>query len=107
MNRRMFKPTDLTTRQTAAAINRLNNALPLFPLGTEALKVSDSEIIGLLEWSLPPQWRTKFDLDGCIHSLHPRFKLIEGNSFLGHPFEKENTFATRILVLEPTYKCRP
>ena len=29
MNRRMFKPVELTTRQTSAAINRLNNALPL------------------------------------------------------------------------------
>jgi hypothetical protein len=27
--------------------------------------------------------------------------------FLGHPFEKENTFATRIPVLEPTCKSRP
>ena len=30
-NRRMYKPAELTTRQTAAAINRLNNSLPLFP----------------------------------------------------------------------------
>jgi hypothetical protein len=36
MNRRMFKPAELTTRQTAATITRLNNALPLFPLGTDA-----------------------------------------------------------------------
>jgi hypothetical protein len=76
-NRRMFKPTELTTRQTAAAINRLNNALPLFPLGTDASKFTDTEIIGLLEWSLPPAWRTKFDLDGYIPTLHNRAKLIE------------------------------
>jgi hypothetical protein len=76
MNRHMFKPTDLTTRQMAAAINRLKNALPLFPLGTEASKNSDSEIIGLLEWSLPPRWRTMFDLDGYIPMLHPRSQLI-------------------------------
>jgi hypothetical protein len=47
----MFKSTELTTRQTAAAINRLNNALPLFPLETDASKFTDTEIIGLLEWS--------------------------------------------------------
>jgi hypothetical protein len=73
----MFKPTELTTRQTAAAIDRLNNALPLFPLGTDASKSTNIEIIGLLEWSLPPAWRTKFDLDGYIPTLHNRAKLIE------------------------------
>ena len=31
MNHCMFKPAELTTRNTSAAINRLNNALPLFP----------------------------------------------------------------------------
>jgi hypothetical protein len=73
----MFKPTELTTRQTAAAINRLNNALHLFPLGTDASKFTDTKIIGLLGWSLPPPWRTKFDLDEYIPTLHTRAKLIE------------------------------
>ena len=77
MNRRMFKPAELTTRQTSAAINRLNNALPLFPTGTEAAKFSTTEIIGLLEWSLPPAWRTKFDLDGYVPTLHSQMRLIE------------------------------
>ena len=77
MNRRMFKPMELTTRQTAAAINRLNNALPLFPNGVDASKFSEVEIIGLLEWSLPSEWRTKFDLDGYIPTLHSKARLIE------------------------------
>jgi hypothetical protein len=51
--------------------------LPLFPLGTDASKFTNTEIIGLLEWSLPPAWRTKFDLDGYIPTLHNRAKLIE------------------------------
>jgi hypothetical protein len=77
MNRRMFKPTELTTRQTAAAINRLNNSLPMFPAGTEASKFSPTEIIGLLEWSLPPAWRAKFDLDGYVPTLWAKARLIE------------------------------
>ena len=77
MTRKMFKPADMTTRQTAAAINRLNNALPLFPNGTEGAKFTPQELIGLLEWSLPPAWRAKFDLDGYVPSLHPKIKLIE------------------------------
>jgi hypothetical protein len=53
MNRKMFKPVELTTRQMAASINRLNNALPFFPTATEASKFSEIKLIGLLEWSLP------------------------------------------------------
>ena len=77
MNRRMFKPADLSTRQTASAISRLNNSLPLFPGGSDASKFTEQEIVGLLEWSLPPQWRTKFDLDGYIPSLDTKTRLIE------------------------------
>ena len=77
MTRKMFKPADMTTRQTAAAINRLNNALPLFPNGTEGSKFTPQELIGLLEWSLPQAWRAKFDLDGYVPSMHPKMKLIE------------------------------
>lgn len=77
MNRRMFKPVELIMRQTAAAINRLNNSLPLFPNGSDASKFSTTEIIGLLEWSLPPAWRAKFDLDGYIPTLGTKAKLIE------------------------------
>ena len=77
MNRKMFKPVELTTRQMAASINRLNNALPFFPNSTEASKFSEVELIGLLEWSLPVTWRSKFDLDGYIPTLHSKAKLIE------------------------------
>ena len=77
MNRKMFQPVELTTRQMAASINRLNNALPFFPTATEASKFSEIELIGLLEWSLPATWRVKFDLDSYIPTLHTRDKLIE------------------------------
>ena len=77
MNRRMYKPAELTTRQTAAAINRLNNALPLFPGGTDDSKFTEVQVVELLEWSLPPTWRAKFDLDGYIPTLGSKSRLIE------------------------------
>jgi hypothetical protein len=77
MNRKMFKPVELTTRQMTASINRLNNALPFFPTATEASKFSEIELIGLLEWSLPATWRATFNLDSYIPTLHSRAKLIE------------------------------
>jgi hypothetical protein len=77
MQRRMHKPADLSTRQMAAAINKLNNALPLFPLGSTESKFSEKEIVGLLEWLLPQAWRSKFDLDGYIPTLHSKTHLTE------------------------------
>ena len=76
MSRYMEKPPDLSTRKTAMAITRINNFLPLFPGGTAASKFSDSEVVGLLEWSLPPNWRVKFDLDGYLPSMDTKAKLI-------------------------------
>ena len=67
----------MTTRQMAASINCLNNALSFFPNAKEALTFSEVELIGLLEWSLPVTWRAKFDLDGYIPTLHSKTKLIE------------------------------
>jgi hypothetical protein len=77
MTRGMRKPYEMTTRKPAVAITRINNALPLFPGGTDASKFSNAEVIGLLEWSLPPSWRSKFDLDGYIPTLDTKAKLIE------------------------------
>jgi hypothetical protein len=45
MSRKMFKLVELTTRQVAASINQLNNALPFFPTATEASKDSEIEFI--------------------------------------------------------------
>jgi hypothetical protein len=54
MTRGMQKPYELTTRKTAAAITWINNALPLFPGGTVTSKFSDADVVGHLEWCLPP-----------------------------------------------------
>jgi hypothetical protein len=55
----------------------MNNYLPLFPEGDETTKFTDSELVGLLEWSLPPSWRTKFDLDNYIPTMYSKTRLIE------------------------------
>jgi hypothetical protein len=72
----MKKPYDLSTRKTAAAITKINNCLPVFPLGSPASKFTDQEVVGLPEWSLPSTWRKKFDLDGYVPTLGTKAKLI-------------------------------
>ena len=77
MQQKMHKPADLPTQQRAAAINRLNNSLPLFLLGSTESKFSEKEIGGLLIWLLLQAWQSKFDLDGYVPFLHSKMHLIE------------------------------
>jgi hypothetical protein len=56
---------------------RQPSKMPVQQKTTEPSKVSEIELIGLLEWSLPATWRAKFDLDSYIPTLHSRTKLIE------------------------------
>jgi hypothetical protein len=80
MVRGMKEPYDLSTRKTAAAITKINNCLPVFPLGSPASKFTDQEVVGLLERSLPSTWRKKFDLDGYIPTLGTKAKLNHNNN---------------------------
>jgi hypothetical protein len=76
MNQGMRKPYGLSTCKTAAAITKINNSLPLFPLGNQDSKFTDRELVGLLEWSRPAHWRKKLDLDGYIPTHGTKAKLI-------------------------------
>jgi hypothetical protein len=64
MNRMMRKPFDLSTCKTASALSRMNKLLPLFPGGSPASKFSEAELVGILEFSLPHEWRAMFNLKG-------------------------------------------
>jgi hypothetical protein len=66
MQRRMQKPKELSIRKYVAAVGRLNNSLPVFPNGKESDKFTPGEILEILKWSIPENWRTKFDLDGYV-----------------------------------------
>ena len=73
----MRKPKTMSSRKTAFVITQMNNLLELFPDGDESSKFSESELIGLIEWCLPPAWHAKFDLDNYIPTLDTKARLIE------------------------------
>ena len=77
MQRIMRKPADLSTRLTAAAITKINNSLPLFPLGMPESKFTEPEVVGLLEWSLPKSWQAAFNLKGYVPALDTKERLIK------------------------------
>src|SRR6056300_506310 len=76
MKRGVKKPYGMTTRKCAAALSRLNNALPKFPGGSEDSKFSESEILEILEYSLPEKFRAHFDSRLYVPSEHNRARLI-------------------------------
>ena len=60
----------------AAALSRINNWLPSFPEGTQASKFSESELVGLMEWSLPASWRKIMDKNSFVPSMHTLEDLV-------------------------------
>ena len=76
MRRDMRKPKELTSRKLASAISRINNHLHLFPGASNDDKFSESEIVELMEFSIPQEWRTKFDSLGYIPSEDTKAVVI-------------------------------
>src|SRR5687767_9173433 len=76
MRKSLKKPHNLTTRQTAVALSRINSCLPLFPGGSEDTKFTASELLEILECSLPYAWRQKLDYDGYVPTDWDKATLI-------------------------------
>jgi hypothetical protein len=76
MSHYLKKPYDLPIRQTAGALTRINNALPLFPGGTQDSKFSETELVRILEMAIPESWRRQFDLEGYIPTEDTRAVLV-------------------------------
>jgi hypothetical protein len=106
MRRGMRKPKELLFRKTAAAVGRLNNSLPLFPSATVADKVSDKEMVELLECSIPQAWHTKFDLDGYTPTEYDKARLITECEILecNEPQKPANGLKTKDDSKDKAYK---
>jgi hypothetical protein len=104
----MKKWYNLSTQKTAVAIPKINNCLPVFPLGLPASKFTDQEVVGLLEWSLPLTWRKKFDLDGLgtKAKLILEFKAIEQNESVKERERGRTTTTTTIITKKQVWKFR-
>ena len=77
MRRHLKKPATMKYRLLQAKVLKMNKSLPLFPGGNEESKFTPQEILEILEFSLPAQWRTKFDLDGYVPTDHDRRRLLK------------------------------
>jgi hypothetical protein len=73
----MKKLYDLSTKMMLTALSQINNYLPSFPDGDAHSKFTESELIGMLDFSLPASWRKAMDLKGYVASQHDRKSLVD------------------------------
>jgi hypothetical protein len=67
MRRQIRKPKDMPVRKLVAIITKMNNSLARFPEADENDKFEQSELLEIIEWSLPYEWRAKFDLKNVTY----------------------------------------
>ena len=77
MTHGMKLPKSMTIRATVSALQKINMALPVFPDATDEDRFSDNEILNILEFMVPPAWRTAFDKKGYIPATCDRKRFIE------------------------------
>ena len=66
----------MTTKQTVAAIVKINNALSIFPGPQDWDKFSEGELLQIVEWMVPHEFQAKFNEKGYIPSDHDRKRFI-------------------------------
>ena len=76
MKRHMRKPKGMGTRSWASSLNRINSCLERFPGATPEDKFKESELVELMEWSIPVEWRKQFDKLSYIASLGTKATFI-------------------------------
>ena len=76
MRRQIKKPKSMPVRKMTAIITKMNNSLARFPEADESDKFKDKELLEIIEWSLPDEWRRAFDLKGYVPSNYGKKRLI-------------------------------
>jgi hypothetical protein len=77
MNKYMKKPYNLSTKMMLTALLPINIYLPSFPDGDANSKFTESELVGMLDFSLPASWRKAMDLKGYVASQYDRKSLVD------------------------------
>jgi hypothetical protein len=76
MKRQIRKPKSMPERKMIAIFTKMNNSLARFPEADDNDKFEQSELLEIIEWSLPYEWRAKFDLKGYVPSAFDKKRLI-------------------------------
>jgi hypothetical protein len=77
MSKYARKPYKMGAKQFVILMSRINNYIPFFPNATVLLKYSEEELLGILEFAVPPHWRKAFDLRDYLPTSDNKARFIE------------------------------
>ena len=103
MRRHMLKPPDVGVRKMASAVTQMNSKLIRFAGATEEDLFSAAELLEILEWTLPPSWRAKFDATGYVPTEHNKARLIAE----GEQIERSESHGSVNAVTAPKAAAKP
>jgi hypothetical protein len=64
-------------KQFVTLMSRNNNYIPFFLNATVLSKYSEEELLGILEFAVPPHWRKAFDLRDYLPTSDDKARFIE------------------------------
>ena len=77
MKKEMKKPRKMRYRTFQARVHKMNKYLPYFPGASEEDKFKDKEMLEILEFSLPEEWREEWDTRRFIATQHDFSRLTQ------------------------------
>jgi hypothetical protein len=77
MSKYARKPYKMGAKQFVISMSRINNYILFFPNAMVLLKYSKEELLGILEFAVPPHWRKAFDLRDYLPTSDNKLRFIE------------------------------
>jgi hypothetical protein len=76
MSKYVKKPYKMGAKQFVILMSQINNNIPFFPNATVLSKYSKEELLGILEFAVPPHWRKAFDLRDYLPTSDNKARFI-------------------------------
>jgi hypothetical protein len=77
MSKYARKPYKMGAKQFDISMSRINNYILFFPNAAVLSKYSEEELLGILEFAVPPHWRKAFDLRDYLPTSDNKLRFIE------------------------------
>jgi hypothetical protein len=74
MSKYARKPYKMGAKQFVTSMSRIKNYIPFFPNATVKSK---KELLGILEFAVPPHWKKAFDLREYLPTSDDKARFVE------------------------------
>jgi hypothetical protein len=76
MSKHPRKPHEMGAKQFVILMSRISNYIPFFPKALVLSKYSKEELLGILEFAVPPHWRKALDLRDYLPTSDNKARFI-------------------------------